>query len=252
MPIFTFTITPLAIAQLHEALSCLARFDENISLEANSHELRISSLNSSKTAYASFVFSGAQFFEKYQFRSTRQGAEGEKVKSWACKLQNRALLSIFKKRQADSKEKETSIERCEFELQARADETECRLVFKLFCKFSVIKTYRLTYEAAEVLHATFDKQGSQNTWKISARTMRDVVDYFGPKTEHVDWSLHNDKVTFTSYTEKIQVGKGTSTQSDAGLQSTYAEQRSFDSPPTRPSPSTTATSTNAELSQIYI
>lgn len=208
MPIFTFTITPLAVAQLHDALSCLARFDENISLEANNQELRISSLNSSKTAYASFIFKSAQFFEKYQFRSSRQGAEGENVKSWACKLQNRALLSIFKKRQADSKDKETSIERCDFELQARADETECRLVFKLFCKFNVIKTYRLTYEAAEVLHATFDKQGSQNTWKISSRTMRDVVEYFGPKTEHVDWSLHDDKVIFTSYTEKIQVGKG--------------------------------------------
>ena len=72
---------------------------------------------------------------------------------------------------------------------------------------SVIKTYKLTYESAEVLHATFDKQNSQNTWSISSRTLRDVVEYFGPKTEHVDWSLHEDKVTFTSYTDKIQVGR---------------------------------------------
>lgn len=208
MPTFTFTITPVAVAQLHDALSCLAKFDENISLEADAKELRISSLNLSKTAYASFIFNGSQFFEKYQFRSSVQGTDGETPRTWACKLQNRALLSIFKKRQIDNKEKDTSIERCEFELQARADETECRLVIKLFCRFSVIKTYRLTYEAAEVLHATFDKQGSPNTWKISSRTMRDVVEYFGPKTEHVDWSLHDDKVTFTSYTEKVQVGRG--------------------------------------------
>lgn len=71
----------------------------------------------------------------------------------------------------------------------------------------MIKTYRLTYESAEVVHATFDKQGSPNTWTVSARTLRDVVEYFGPKTEHVDWSLHDDKVTFTSYTDKIQVGR---------------------------------------------
>jgi len=122
-------------------------------------------------------------------------------------LQNRALLSIFKKRQLDNKETETSVERCEFELQARADETECRLVIRLFCRFSVVKTYRLTYESAEVLHATFDKSGSPNVWMVSSRTLRDVVEYFGPKTEHVDWSLHNDKVTFTSYTDKIQVGR---------------------------------------------
>ena len=34
-----------------------------------------------------------------------------------------------------------------------------------------------------------------------------MVEYFGPKTEHVDWSLHEDKVTFTSYTDKVQVGR---------------------------------------------
>lgn len=213
MPTFTFTIGPLEIAQLHDALSCLAKFDENISLEANATELRISSLNSTKTAHASFILDGAQFFERYQFYSLKHDSSGNAARAWACKLQNRALMSIFKKRQADNKEKETSIERCEFELQARPDVTECRLIFKLFCHFSVVKTYRLTYEPTEVLHATFDKNGSLNTWTIPARAIRDVVDYFGPKTEHVDWSLHDDKVTFTSYTDKVQVGRGEHTVS---------------------------------------
>jgi len=164
-------------------------------------------LNSSKTAYASFIFNSTNFFDKYHFSTSSPPSAREQPRTWACKLQNRALLSIFKKRQVDNKEKETSIERCDFELQARPDETECRLIIKLYCRFSVIKTYRLTYESAEVLHATFDKQGSPNTWTISSRTLRDVVEYFGPKTEHVDWSLHDDKVTFTSYTDKIQVGR---------------------------------------------
>ncbi|KAK5955015.1 hypothetical protein OHC33_003694 [Knufia fluminis] len=207
MPTFGFAISPNAIAQLHDALSCLAKFDENISLEATAQELRISSLNSSKTAYASFIFNSTTFFDKYHFSASSRSTDSEPPKSWACKLQNRALLSIFKKRQVDNKEKETSVERCEFELYARPDETECRLIIKLYCRFSVIKTYRLTYESAEVLHATFDKQGSPNTWTISSRTLRDVVEYFGPKTEHVDWSLHDGKVTFTSYTDKIQVGR---------------------------------------------
>jgi len=164
-------------------------------------------LNSSRTAYASFIFNATNFFDKYQFSTSSHSPDREPPKTWACKLQNRALLSIFKKRQVDNKEKDTSVERCDFELQARADETECRLVIRLYCRFSVVKTYRLTYESADVLHATFDKQGSPNTWTVSARTLRDVVEYFGPKTEHVDWSLHDDKVTFTSYTDKIQVGR---------------------------------------------
>jgi hypothetical protein len=36
------------------------------------------------------------------------------------------------------------------------------------------------------------------------------VEYFGPKTDQLDWYFENGKVTFTSYTEKIQAGRGTS------------------------------------------
>ena len=58
------------------------------------------------------------------------------------------------------------------------------------------------------MHATFDKLGSTNYWTASSRTLRDVVEYFGPKTDQLDWSFQNGKVTFTSYTEKIQAGRG--------------------------------------------
>jgi cell cycle checkpoint control protein RAD9A len=62
----------------------------------------------------------------------------------------------------------------------------------------------LFYEPGEVLHATFDKVGSTNHWTVSSRTLRDVVEYFGPKTDQLDWYFQDGKVTFTSYTEKIQ------------------------------------------------
>ena len=34
MPTLAFTMLPAGVAQLHDLLSCLAKFDENISLEA--------------------------------------------------------------------------------------------------------------------------------------------------------------------------------------------------------------------------
>ena len=42
---------------------------------------------------------------------------------------------------------------------------------------------------------------------MSSRTLREVVEYFGPKTDQLDWFYKDDKVTFTSYTEKIQSGR---------------------------------------------
>lgn len=120
---------------------------------------------------------------------------------------------ILRKRTPSDKEieagvvQETAVLSCDFELEARDDIAKSKLVFKFNCVSSVIKTFKLNYDSADLLHATFDKKGSHNTWVMSAKTLNDTVNYFGPKAEHVDWSMDGDgKVTFTSYTEKIQDG----------------------------------------------
>ena len=71
----------------------------------------------------------------------------------------------------------------------------------------VTKTYKLTYESTEILRATFDQLGSTNHWTMQSRTARDITEYFGPRTEHLDWFYESGRVTFTSYTEKVTDGK---------------------------------------------
>jgi cell cycle checkpoint control protein RAD9A len=117
------------------------------------------------------------------------------------------LLSIFRKRNSENKDKETVLERCEIQLLNSAGQSKCRLVVRMICRFGVVKTYRLTYESANVLRTNFDSAGSPNRWTTSARTLRDVVDYFGAKTDQLDWSFERGKVNFTSYTEKIADGR---------------------------------------------
>jgi cell cycle checkpoint control protein RAD9A len=70
------------------------------------------------------------------------------------------------------------------------------------------KTYRLTYESVEVMHALFDKAAATQGWRISARILREYIEYFGPKTEQLDILAKDGKVILTSFTEKIQDGKG--------------------------------------------
>ncbi len=69
------------------------------------------------------------------------------------------------------------------------------------------KTYRLTYEVTEVMHALFDRTAATQGWKISARVLREYIEYFGPKTEQLDLLAQEGKAIFTSFTEKIQDGK---------------------------------------------
>lgn len=114
-----------------------------------------------------------------------------------------ALLSIFKKKCIESKDKEAPLEKCEFQLRNSPSQNKCRLVVRMICRFGVVKTYNLTYESTSVLRANFDSAGSFNRWTTPARTLRDVVDYFGARTDQLDWSFERGKVNFTSYTEKI-------------------------------------------------
>jgi cell cycle checkpoint control protein RAD9A len=67
----------------------------------------------------------------------------------------------------------------------------------------VVKTYKLTYESVNVMHALFDKHTAINQWSIKASILREIVEYFSPKTEQLDIYHEEDKVTFLSFTEAV-------------------------------------------------
>lgn len=78
----------------------------------------------------------------------------------------------------------------------------------MVCNQGVIKTYRLTYEAAEVMHALFDRTVAKNRWSLNSGALREYIEYFGAKTEMLDIHAGEDgRAVFKSYTEKISNGK---------------------------------------------
>lgn len=72
----------------------------------------------------------------------------------------------------------------------------------------VLKTYKLTYESAESLHAVFDNQSASQRWTISSSMLKEFNEHFGPKTEQLDIYPENGRCILTSFTEKIADGKG--------------------------------------------
>ena len=58
------------------------------------------------------------------------------------------------------------------------------------------------------MSALFDRKAATQGWKIPARVLREYVEFFGSKTEQLDLLARDDKAIFTSYTERIQDGKG--------------------------------------------
>lgn len=63
-----------------------------------------------------------------------------------------------------------------------------------------------------MMQAVFDKGRATSSWKASARMLRELMEFFGPKTEQLDICAEEEQVTLTSYTEKVMHEKGTSTE----------------------------------------
>ncbi|KAF3042420.1 hypothetical protein E8E12_008588 [Didymella heteroderae] len=78
----------------------------------------------------------------------------------------------------------------------------------MVCNQGVTKTYKLTYEAVDVMHALFDRSVAQNRWIMHSGAIREYIEYFGTKTELLDIFTGEDgRCVFKSYTEKISDGK---------------------------------------------
>ncbi|KAI9646766.1 hypothetical protein NHQ30_004765 [Ciborinia camelliae] len=179
MAILTFTLTPDALGKFHDALVCLGKFSETVSIEATHSRLTLTTLNSTKSAYASFTLVGNKFFSKYQYTPVHSGHQTPE--KFTCKIYNKALLAVFKGRIGGdaSKEKDTAIEKC------------------------VLKIYRLNFEAVPPLHALFSRDVANNKWSISSKTLREFAEHFGPGTEQLDIFSADGRVSLTSFTEKI-------------------------------------------------
>ncbi|EDN90607.1 hypothetical protein SS1G_00007 [Sclerotinia sclerotiorum 1980 UF-70] len=171
MAVLTFTLTPEALGRLHDALVCLGKFSETVSIEATQSRLILTTLNSTKSAYASFTLVGNKFFSKYQYTPVRSGRQTQE--KFSCKIYNKALLAVFKGRIGGdaSKEKDTAIEKCDVSIEDGDGATKSRFIVRILCRHGVLKIYRLNFEAVPPLHALFSRDAACNSWSISSKTM---------------------------------------------------------------------------------
>lgn len=206
MAVLTFTLTPEALGRLHDALVCLGKFSETVSIEATQSRLILTTLNSTKSAYASFTLVGNKFFSKYQYTPVRSGRQTQE--KFSCKIYNKALLAVFKGRIGGdaSKEKDTAIEKCDVSIEDGDGATKSRFIVRILCRHGVLKIYRLNFEAVPPLHALFSRDAACNSWSISSKTMREFAEHFGPGTEQLDIFSTESRVSLTSFTEKITSG----------------------------------------------
>ncbi|KLP18479.1 rad9 protein [Fusarium fujikuroi] len=200
MALLNLTLSEEGVSAFRDALICLNKFSDDVSLEARKDSFILTTLNTSKSAYASVRFATTKFFSRYQYQGSRQFRD-----RFHCTLYIRALISLFRSRTApDSQrdaEKQTLIDRCDVAIED-GEGVQSRFIARLIFRNGLTSTHRLPFEASVPIHAKFNKQDAPHHWTISSRTLRQLMDHFGPGIEFLDINTDGDHVNFTCFSEK--------------------------------------------------
>ncbi|XP_009077007.1 PREDICTED: cell cycle checkpoint control protein RAD9A, partial [Acanthisitta chloris] len=147
---------------LGRAVHALSRIGEELYLEPTESGLSLRAVNSSRSAFASFLFAPL-FFQLYK----------PHTEQFRCKVHMKSFLGIF--RSLPSLEK--LVGKCLILLKPSAS----RLVLQLHCKYGVTKTHNLAFQECERLQAVFDTQSCANCLCAPARVLAEAVVHF-PQT----------------------------------------------------------------------
>ncbi|KAG9345582.1 hypothetical protein JZ751_008726 [Albula glossodonta] len=169
---------------LAKAIHSLSRIGEELYLEPQEDGLALRTVNSSRSAYACFLFAPL-FFQKY--------ASGRNP-TFRCKMAVKCVQAVF--RSLSSLEK--TVERCHIELNVE----KSRLTFTLHCKHGLLKTHNLSFQDSESLQAVFDKDSCPNILQAQPRLLVDTVLHFPPSLEEVSVSVSGERVWFRNHVEE--------------------------------------------------
>ncbi|XP_039091391.1 cell cycle checkpoint control protein RAD9A isoform X1 [Hyaena hyaena] len=172
---------------LGKAVHSLSRIGDELYLEPLEDGLSLRTVNSSRSAYACFLFAPL-FFQQYQAAPPGQEA-------LRCKILMKSFLSVFRSLAMVEK----TVERCCISLNGRSS----RLVVQLHCKYGVRKTHNLAFQDCESLQAVFDPASCSHVLRAPARVLGEAVQPFPPALAEVTLGIGSGhRVILRSYLEE--------------------------------------------------
>ncbi|MBW03492.1 Cell cycle checkpoint control protein RAD9A, partial [Eschrichtius robustus] len=147
-------VTGSNVKVLGKAVHSLSRIGDELYLEPLEDGLSFRTVNSSRSAYACFLFAPL-FFQQYQAATPGQDP-------LRCKILMKSFLSVFRSLAMLEK----TVEKCCISLNGRSS----RLVVQLYCKYGVRKTHNLSFQDCESLQAVFDPAVCPHVLRAPAST----------------------------------------------------------------------------------
>ncbi|XP_059738759.1 cell cycle checkpoint control protein RAD9A isoform X2 [Bos taurus] len=180
-------VTGSNVKVLGKAVHSLSRIGDELYLEPLEDGLSLRTVNSSRSAYACFLFAPL-FFQQYQAATPGQD-------QLRCKILMKSFLSVFRSLAMLEK----TVEKCCISLNDRSS----RLVVQLHCKYGVRKTHNLSFQDCESLQAVFDPALCPHVLRAPARVLVEAVLPFPPALAEVTLGIgHGRRVILRSYQEE--------------------------------------------------
>ncbi|XP_055436643.1 cell cycle checkpoint control protein RAD9A isoform X1 [Bubalus kerabau] len=180
-------VTGSNVKVLGKAVHSLSRIGDELYLEPLEDGLSLRTVNSSRSAYACFLFAPL-FFQQYQAATPGQD-------QLRCKILMKSFLSVFRSLAMLEK----TVEKCCISLNDRSS----RLVVQLHCKYGVRKTHNLSFQDCESLQAVFDPALCPHMLRAPARVLVEAVLPFPPALAEVTLGIgRGRRVILRSYQEE--------------------------------------------------
>ncbi|XP_059498757.1 cell cycle checkpoint control protein RAD9A-like isoform X2 [Stegostoma tigrinum] len=190
-----FVVTGGNVSVIGRAIHALSRIGEDCYLEAFDEGLAVRTVNSSRSAFASFLFAPA-FFQKYDpsiCPTSEPDASPSQTENFRCKIVMKSVLAVFK----SPSTLEKTVEKCKIALGRGMDQ----LIIQLLCKYGITKTHNLTFQECETLQAVYNKEHCPNTLRAQPKLFTDTVVHFPTNLEEVTLEIKGRRVYFRNYIE---------------------------------------------------
>ncbi|XP_073533683.1 cell cycle checkpoint control protein RAD9B [Phyllobates terribilis] len=175
-----------------KALHSLSRIGDELWFDPLEKGLALRAVGTSRSAYACIFFSSF-FFYSYHKAFIHEQGHGNVPLQLNCKFSIKSVLHVFRSLSTLDR----NVEKCLIYLHFGS----CHMVFQLFYKKGLTKTYNLTYEDCEPIQAIYSKCLCPNVLKIQSRALSDILIHFPSCQEEITLSSTPHKIILKSYSE---------------------------------------------------
>ncbi|XP_044138038.1 cell cycle checkpoint control protein RAD9B [Bufo gargarizans] len=176
-----------------KALHSLSRIGEELWFDPLEKGLALKAVSTSRSAYACIFFSSF-FFHSYHKAFIHEQGQGDVPLQIKCKLAIKSVLPVFRCLSTLDR----NVEKCQIYINFGS----FYMVFQLFYKNGLTKTYNLAYEDCEPVQAVYSKSLCPNLLRIQSRALSDIIIHFPSCQEEITLTSTPHKIILKTYSEE--------------------------------------------------